>query len=87
MILVLNIALLFTILMKQQAAEHTIQTLKDDDLDIVTELSPAPTFYPAEDYHQNYYEKNPSQGYCNFVIPPKLLKLHSKFQHLMKINK
>ncbi|MFI8039510.1 peptide-methionine (S)-S-oxide reductase, partial [Acinetobacter baumannii] len=69
---------------QKQAAEHTIQTLKDDDLDIVTELSPAPTFYPAEDYHQNYYEKNPSQGYCNFAIPPKLLKLHSKFQHLMK---
>ncbi|MDC4642943.1 peptide-methionine (S)-S-oxide reductase MsrA [Acinetobacter baumannii] len=69
---------------QKQSAEHTIQTLKDDDLDIVTELSPAPTFYPAEDYHQNYYEKNPSQGYCNFAIPPKLLKLHSKFQHLMK---
>ncbi|EJB8411055.1 peptide-methionine (S)-S-oxide reductase MsrA [Acinetobacter baumannii] len=69
---------------QKQAAEHTIQALKDDDLDIVTELSPAPTFYPAEDYHQNYYEKNPSQGYCNFAIPPKLLKLHSKFQHLMK---
>ncbi|HFG6906656.1 peptide-methionine (S)-S-oxide reductase MsrA [Acinetobacter baumannii] len=69
---------------QKQVAEHTIQTLKDDDLDIVTELSPAPTFYPAEDYHQNYYEKNPSQGYCNFAIPPKLLKLHSKFQHLMK---
>lgn len=69
---------------QKQAAEQTIQTLKDDDLDIVTELSPAPTFYPAEDYHQNYYEKNPSQGYCNFAIPPKLLKLHSKFQHLMK---
>ncbi|EHU1902343.1 TPA: peptide-methionine (S)-S-oxide reductase MsrA [Acinetobacter baumannii] len=69
---------------QKQAAEHTIQALKDDDLDIVTELSPAPTFYPAEDYHQNYYEKNPSQGYCNFAIPPKLLKLYSKFQHLMK---
>lgn len=69
---------------QNQAAEHTIQTLKDDDLDIVTELSPVPTFYPAEEYHQNYYAKNPSQGYCNFAIPPKLLKLYSKFQHLMK---
>lgn len=69
---------------QKQAAEYTIQTLKNDDLDIVTELSPAPTFYPAEDYHQNYYAKNPSQGYCNFAIPPKLLKLYSKFQHLMK---
>ncbi|MFH3639771.1 peptide-methionine (S)-S-oxide reductase, partial [Acinetobacter baumannii] len=58
---------------QKQAAEHTIQTLKDDELDIVTELSPAPTFYPAEEYHQNYYAKNPSQGYCNFAIPPKLL--------------
>ncbi|QNW94416.1 peptide-methionine (S)-S-oxide reductase MsrA [Acinetobacter seifertii] len=69
---------------QKQEAEHTIQTLKDDDLDIVTELSPVPTFYPAEEYHQNYYAKNPSQGYCNFAIPPKLLKLYSKFQHLMK---
>ncbi|MBJ9721854.1 peptide-methionine (S)-S-oxide reductase MsrA [Acinetobacter calcoaceticus] len=69
---------------QKQVAEHTIQTLKDDDLDIVTELSPVPTFYPAEEYHQNYYAKNPSQGYCNFAIPPKLLKLYSKFQHLMK---
>ncbi|MEQ1153223.1 peptide-methionine (S)-S-oxide reductase MsrA [Acinetobacter pittii] len=69
---------------QKQAAEHTIQTLKNDDLDIVTELSPVPTFYPAEEYHQNYYAKNPSQGYCNFAIPPKLLKLYSKFQHLMK---
>ncbi|MBJ8434020.1 MULTISPECIES: peptide-methionine (S)-S-oxide reductase MsrA [Acinetobacter] len=69
---------------QKQAAEQTIQTLKNDDLDIVTELSPVPTFYPAEEYHQNYYAKNPSQGYCNFAIPPKLLKLYSKFQHLMK---
>lgn len=69
---------------QKQAAAHTIQTLKNDDLDIVTELSPVPTFYPAEEYHQNYYAKNPSQGYCNFAIPPKLLKLYSKFQHLMK---
>ncbi|EXS34226.1 peptide-methionine (S)-S-oxide reductase MsrA [Acinetobacter sp. 826659] len=69
---------------QKQAAEHTIRTLKNDDLDIVTELSPVPTFYPAEEYHQNYYAKNPSQGYCNFAIPPKLLKLYSKFQHLMK---
>ncbi|WP_227062179.1 peptide-methionine (S)-S-oxide reductase MsrA [Acinetobacter pittii] len=69
---------------QKQAAEQTIQILKNDDLDIVTELSPVPTFYPAEEYHQNYYAKNPSQGYCNFAIPPKLLKLYSKFQHLMK---
>ena len=42
---------------------------------VVTEIVPAPKFYPAEDYHQDYYEKNPNQGYCSFVIRPKLKKL------------
>jgi peptide-methionine (S)-S-oxide reductase len=66
-----------------QALER-IEQLKSTGLNIVTELSPAPTFYPAEEYHQNYFAKNPAQGYCNFVIPPKLIKLRSKFQYLMK---
>ena len=65
-------------------AEKMIQSLKDEDLNIVTELSPVPTFYPAEEYHQNYFAKNPTQGYCNFAIPPKLLKLSSKFSDLLK---
>ncbi len=42
---------------------------------VVTEIVPAPRFYHAEDYHQDYYEKNPNQGYCSFVIRPKLKKL------------
>lgn len=65
-------------------AQAYIEQLKAEGLDIVTELSPAPTFYPAEEYHQNFYARNPSQGYCNFSIPPKLLKLSSKFQDLLK---
>ena len=69
---------------QKQIAEDFITQLKADGLDIVTELSPAPTFYPAEDYHQNYYAKNPAQGYCNFAIPPKLMKLQSQFQALLK---
>ena len=69
---------------QKQIAEDFITQLKADGLDIVTELSPAPTFYPAEDYHQNYYAKNPAQGYCNFTIPPKLMKLQSQFQALLK---
>ncbi|OTG85670.1 peptide-methionine (S)-S-oxide reductase [Acinetobacter sp. ANC 4558] len=69
---------------QKQAAQNTINTLKADDLNIVTELSAVPTFFPAEEYHQNFFAKNPTQGYCNFAIPPKLLKLHSKFQHLLK---
>ena len=69
---------------QKQQAEHIIQTLEDDGLNIVTELSPAPTFYPAEDEHQNFYARNPSQGYCNFSIPPKLAKLRAKFVDLIK---
>lgn len=69
---------------QHQQAEHAIKALKAEGLNIVTELSPAPIFYPAEDYHQNFFARNPSQGYCNFAIPPKLMKLRSKFQDLMK---
>ena len=43
--------------------------------EVVTEIVSAPKFYPAEDYHQDYYAKNPEQGYCSFVIRPKLKKL------------
>jgi len=42
---------------------------------VVTEIVPAPRFYPAEEYHQDFYFKNPNQGYCSFVIRPKLKKL------------
>ena len=45
---------------------------------IVTEISPLPEFYPAEDYHQNYFENNPTNPYCNYVILPKLEKLGLK---------
>ena len=69
---------------QKQQAEHIIQTLEDEGLNIVTELSPAPIFYPAEDEHQNFYARNPSQGYCNFSIPPKLAKLRAKFVDLIK---
>ncbi len=44
---------------------------------IVTEVSPLPEFYPAEEYHQDYYTKNPNAGYCRVVIKPKLEKLKS----------
>lgn len=42
---------------------------------LVTILEPFKVFYPAEDYHQRYYEKNPNQAYCQFVIRPKLEKV------------
>jgi peptide-methionine (S)-S-oxide reductase len=42
---------------------------------IVTELLPAPRFWPAEDYHQGYFRKHPGEGYCRIIIAPKLKKL------------
>jgi len=46
---------------------------------IVTEVTPAPEFYPAEDYHQEYFARNPNQGYCQVVVAPKVAKFRSKF--------
>lgn len=54
-----------------------------DDL-IVTEISPAAEYYPAEDYHQNYFNDNPNQSYCSYVIAPKVKKFYKEFSHLLK---
>jgi len=51
---------------------------------IVTEIVPYTNFYTAEDYHQNYYDKNPHQGYCTFVITPKLEKFRKIFKDKLK---
>jgi len=51
---------------------------------IVTAVSPAPTFWPAEDHHQNYYANNPSQGYCQAVVAPKAAKLRKVFAGRLK---
>jgi len=53
---------------------------------IVTEISPHTVFYKAEDYHQNYYENNPNQGYCSFIIAPKLEKFEKVFKEKLKEN-
>jgi peptide-methionine (S)-S-oxide reductase len=51
---------------------------------IVTAVEPAPKFYAAEDYHQNYYNENSRQPYCTFVISPKLAKFEKKFAEKMR---
>ncbi|HLO69668.1 MAG TPA: peptide-methionine (S)-S-oxide reductase MsrA [Flavipsychrobacter sp.] len=51
---------------------------------IVTEIGPYTKFYKAEDYHQNYYNDNPSQGYCVFVVKPKMDKFRKVFQDKLK---
>ena len=54
------------------------------DRPIVTQISAAQTFYPAEDYHQEYYVNNPDQGYCRIVIAPKVAKFRNKFLARLK---
>jgi peptide-methionine (S)-S-oxide reductase len=51
---------------------------------IVTEVVAAPIFYPAEDYHQHYFARHPEQGYCQFVVAPKLEKFHTHFPGKLK---
>jgi peptide-methionine (S)-S-oxide reductase len=51
---------------------------------IVTEVVPCEVFYPAEDYHQEFYQRNPSQPYCTLVIDPKIAKFREKFRQKLK---
>jgi peptide-methionine (S)-S-oxide reductase len=53
---------------------------------VVTSIEPFVKFYPAEDYHQNYYNNNSSQGYCQFVIRPKLEKFEKVFKSKLKTS-
>lgn len=51
---------------------------------IVTQVAPASKFYAAEKYHQNYFENNPNQPYCMFVVEPKVAKIRAKFASRLK---
>ncbi len=51
---------------------------------IVTEILPFTNFFPAEEYHQNYYAKNPTAAYCQVIISPKLAKFRATFSNLLK---
>lgn len=67
---------------QKETTEAFIEELEADDIyddPIVTEVSPLETFYEAEDYHQDYFEKNPSSTYCTVNINPKLSKLRERF--------
>ena len=71
---------------KKQAEEYIalIEKEKLYDNPIVTVVSPAVVFYVAEEYHQNYYNENSSQGYCQMVIAPKLEKLRKYYKSKLK---
>ena len=74
-------------LTQKSAAETLIAELATAgtfDQPIVTEITEAPLFWPAEDYHQRYFEQNPQQPYCMFVVSPKLAKFREKFASRLK---
>lgn len=71
---------------KQQALQH-IQKLTDEGeyVDpIVTQVVPLEAFYSAEEYHQDYYNQNQQQPYCQLIISPKIQKFEKKFSKLLK---
>jgi len=73
-------------LAQREAAERLVGELERERLfpsPIVTEIAPAGPFYPAEEYHQNYYRQNPEKGYCQAMISPKLAKLRSRYSNLL----
>lgn len=67
-------------------AHEVVKELEDSRIysnPVVTQIEIAPTIYPAEDYHQNYYQRHPNQGYCMAVVAPKLAKFRAKFKSLI----
>jgi peptide-methionine (S)-S-oxide reductase len=74
-------------LAQKDKAENYIALIEKEKLyekKVVTKVSTATIFYPAEDYHQNYYNQNAEQGYCQMVIAPKLEKLRKYYKTKLK---
>ena len=72
---------------QKKAAEATISELGEKkvwDDPIVTQIEPLDVFYPAEDYHRDYFERNPNQGYCSIVIAPKVAKARKQYLDKLK---
>jgi peptide-methionine (S)-S-oxide reductase len=72
---------------QKEIAERTISVVNGSkiwDHPIVTEVTPIDTFYAAEDYHQEYFARNPYQGYCRAVVAPKVAKFRK--QHIARLK-
>lgn len=77
----------FTTPEQQQVAQSLIDELTKDDAfgrPIVTELKPLDNYWPAEAYHQDFFERNPNQGYCMAVAAPKVAKFRKTFARFAK---
>ncbi|HJY64578.1 MAG TPA: peptide-methionine (S)-S-oxide reductase MsrA [Ignavibacteria bacterium] len=73
---------------QKQIAEEVIAAVTKEKLysnPIVTEITPAGTWYEAEPYHQEYFVRNPFQGYCTAVVGPKVVKFRKQFASKLKI--
>jgi len=72
---------------QKDAAEALIAELNGSQLwdrPIVTQVVPLDQFYPAEEYHRNYFSRNPNQGYCRAVISPKVGRFRQRWAHRLK---
>ena len=72
---------------QRETAESYVAALDEEggyDDDVVTEVEPLDTFYPAEEYHQDYFEKNPDDAYCSMHARPKITKVRRKFREMVK---
>lgn len=72
---------------QKETAEQVIREINAAsiwDSPIVTQVAPLEKFYPAEEYHQEYYQKNPYQGYCQVVVAPKVAKFRQKFAQKLR---
>lgn len=70
---------------QRELFEAAIMRAKDHwDGNLMTELSPAETFWRGEEYHQDFFAKNPNQGYCNAVVSPKMAKARASFTQFLK---
>jgi peptide-methionine (S)-S-oxide reductase len=74
---------------QRREAEHHKRKLDESgafNASIVTEINEFEKFYPAEDYHQEFYANNPRQGYCRAVVRPKVVKFRKAFKEKLKVN-
>ncbi|MDP3888120.1 peptide-methionine (S)-S-oxide reductase, partial [Hydrogenophaga sp.] len=72
---------------QRETAQALLDELAHDkafDRPVVTELVPLANYWPAEDYHQDFFERNPHQGYCMAVAAPKVAKFRKTFARLAK---
>ncbi len=70
---------------QQETAKHVMAEMANVwDAPLVTELTPVPVYYKAEDYHQNYFVQHPLQGYCAFVVEPKVSKFRKTFSDKLR---